>query len=128
MSSVKISEQHPSYEIEDEPTIEEKVKNLSVGDGKIQSKAQAEISVSQMLSQALVSGDAEMLEKALTVKNDIKWINATISRLPSSQVLLFLDSVTSLLIKRPMRAQMLVNWIKFCLLHHSSFLLSVIFV
>lgn len=133
-SAVKVSESEPVYRSEadgeKEPTIEEKVKQLQVSewgsDKNPQSKSGGvQLSLSQLVTQALQSNDNQLFEKALNSKNDKKIINATISRISPTLVLPLLDSLTNLLLTNPGRAQVLVGWIKSTLLFHSSYLLSV---
>lgn len=107
-----------------EPTLQEKIDALEVGDGKVQSKERTEMSLSQLLSQAIHSDDIELLEKALSVA-DRNMINATIRRLSPTQVLPLLDKLLLRLQKNPNRAHHLVDWIRSCLVHHSGFLISV---
>jgi Dip2/Utp12 Family len=123
-TTAKLINSEPTFKPETEMTMEEKVKKLEVGDGKTQSKAMTSTSLHRILSQALASSDVELFEKSIAV-TDAKIINATVSKLSTPQILPLLDALTTRLVKKPARANLLVVWIKAALLHHQSYLLSV---
>ena len=90
----------------------------------IESKKVTQTSLQALLTQAIHASDDQLLEKALAV-GDKKVIYATILRLSPSHVLVLLDQIVIRLQKKPNRAAQLVEWIRYCLLHHSGYLLSV---
>ncbi|KAH6576126.1 hypothetical protein BASA60_004681 [Batrachochytrium salamandrivorans] len=89
-----------------------------------QRKQATPISVQQMLSQAIQSGDIQMLEKALEIQ-DKKMIFATVKRLSPTQVIALLDLIVVRLQRRPARAVFLIEWVRSVLILHSAYLLSV---
>ncbi|KAI8897474.1 WD40-repeat-containing domain protein [Globomyces pollinis-pini] len=110
--------------IAEEPTIEDQVKALVVEDHVKENKESTNISLNQMLSQAISSGDKQLLERVLS-NSDPKIINATIRRINPTLVVPLLDALVVRLQKRPNRAAQLVEWIRACLLNHSGYLLSI---
>ncbi|KAI8905570.1 hypothetical protein EDD86DRAFT_211814 [Gorgonomyces haynaldii] len=116
-TEVQIEDQEP-------PTLEEKVRQLQMGDGKVQSKQTTQISLQQLLGQAIHSGDVELFNRALMV-SDRKMVYATVKRLSPTQVVPLLDQLVVRLQRRPTRGPQLIEWIRACLLHHSTFLLTV---
>ena len=78
------------------------------------------------MEQALHSNDDTQLEHCLSTANgDVKLIHATVSRLPTPQVLKFLLKLVAKFEKRPGRAVQLMPWIKASLVLHTSYLMSV---
>jgi U3 small nucleolar RNA-associated protein 5 len=106
-----------------EASLEDQVKALLV-DNPSEGKPTTQISLQALLTQAIHSGDVQLLEKALSV-TDRKIIHATIRRMTSPHILQLLDQLVVRLQKRPNRAAALVEWIRASLLHHSGYLLSV---
>jgi hypothetical protein len=107
-----------------EISIEEQLKQMLPSE-PVTTKKMTQTSLQQLLTQALHSGDVELLEKALTV-SDKKIINATIQKMNPVHIIPLLDQLVVRLQKRPTRAHMLIEWIRASLLHHSGYLLSVI--
>ncbi|KAJ3370710.1 protein transport protein S31 [Kappamyces sp. JEL0680] len=107
----------------EEVSLEDQVKALLV-DAPVEEKQASQTSVQALLTQAIHSGDVQLLEKALAV-SDRKIIHATIRKMSSPHVLQLLDQLVVRLQKRPNRAGSLVEWIRASLLHHSGYLLSV---
>ncbi|CAM9114730.1 unnamed protein product [Discosporangium mesarthrocarpum] len=81
-------------------------------------------SLSTVLSQALQSGDENLLEQVLGT-GDQGVIEATVERLPSSKVVPFLLRVVAKFEKRPHRAGSLGRWIRAVLSSHMGFLVSI---
>jgi U3 small nucleolar RNA-associated protein 5 len=108
----------------EEPTLEEQLKQM-IPETPITTKKMTQTSLQQLLTQALQSGDVELLEMALTVA-DKKIVNATIQRMNPTHIIPLLDQLVVRLQKRPTRAHMLIEWVRACLLHHSAYLLSVL--
>lgn len=81
-------------------------------------------SLQALLTQAIHSGDVQLIEKALEVTNK-KLIHATLRKLPPTHIPQLLDHFVVRLQKRPQYAGLLVEWIRGCLQYHSSYLLSV---
>ncbi|KAJ3305032.1 Hsp90 cochaperone shq1 [Kappamyces sp. JEL0829] len=107
----------------EEVSLEDQVKALLV-DAPVEEKQASQTSLQALLTQAIHSGDVQLLEKALAV-SDRKIIHATIRKMSSPHVLQLLDQLVVRLQKRPNRAGSLVEWIRASLLHHSGYLLSV---
>ncbi|KAJ3275706.1 WD repeat-containing protein 43 [Terramyces sp. JEL0728] len=106
-----------------EPTIEDQVKALIV-DEPTETKQSSQLTVTQLLSQALHSGDVDMLERALSVSNR-KTIYGTVRGIHATQVIRLIDAVVIRIQKQPNRAIHLIEWLRACLTIHSSYLLSV---
>ena len=77
-----------------------------------------------VLSQALKSGDEDLLEQCLGV-HDTHVISNTIQLLSAPLTLPLVDTLVRKLEKRPNRAATLCPWVRFLLLHHTSYLVSV---
>ena len=122
-----LTQQHQSL---DERTIEEKLQEISMEpSGKSLSKPQnvkinAVSSLHQMLTQAVTSGDSELLERCLRVR-DPKMISSTVQRLSSSTVLPLMELVVKRLQLKPARGIFLIEWIRASLIYHASYLMSV---
>lgn len=77
-----------------------------------------------VLSQALKSGDEDLLEQCLGV-HDAHVISNTVQLLSAPLTLPLVDTLVRKLEKRPNRAATLCPWVRFLLLHHTSYLVSV---
>ncbi|KAJ3318997.1 WD repeat-containing protein 43 [Boothiomyces sp. JEL0866] len=82
---------HIMENLVNEPTIEDQVKALIV-DEPTETKQSSQLTVTQLLSQALHSGDVDMLEKALSVSNR-KTIYGTVRAIHATQVIRLIDAV-----------------------------------
>ncbi|KAI9204449.1 WD40-repeat-containing domain protein [Polychytrium aggregatum] len=81
-------------------------------------------SLHHMLTQAVHSGDKQLLERCLEIKNpDI--ILATVRRLPTAQIVPFLEQLVDKLQKRPNRATVLIEWVRAVILVHAAYLMTV---
>jgi len=76
-----------------------------------------------VLSQALKSGDEELLEQCLAVQ-DTQILSRTVRLLTAPLVFPFINTLVRKLEKRPNRAVSLCPWIRFVLLHHTSYLIG----
>jgi hypothetical protein len=127
--SKRLNTVHESSAIQQVPvmpqelTIEDMVKQITVGQGK-KTKSSTQISLLQLLSQAIHAGDVELYEKAFAV-NDKKIIHATVKKLSPTQVLPLIDQLVTRLQRRPNRGLEMVEWIRACIVNHSSYLISV---
>ncbi|ORX92225.1 NUC189-domain-containing protein [Basidiobolus meristosporus CBS 931.73] len=118
---------------EQEPTIEEKLKDLAVtetADGAagevptnkaITPKAN---SLVHILVQALHSNDVQLLEGCLNNTNT-EIINNTVKRLPPTYVIPFLAQVIPRFQAKPNRGIALLRWIKAVLTIHTAYLMTV---
>ena len=111
-------------EPEEEISLEDQVKALLGNQTETMDKKATQASLNQVLSQAIASGDIQLLEKALSI-SDRKIINATVRNLNPVIVTQLIDHLVVRLQKKPNRASLLIEWIRACLLHHSGYLLSV---
>lgn len=80
-------------------------------------------SLATVLSQALKSGDEDLLEQCLGV-HDTHVISNTVQLLSAPLTLPLIDTLVRKLEKRPNRAATLCPWVRFLLLHHTSYLVS----
>ncbi|KAJ3327728.1 WD repeat-containing protein 43 [Blyttiomyces sp. JEL0837] len=80
-------------------------------------------SLHAMLSQAIHSGDKQLLERSLMV-NDIPIIFATVRRLQPAHIVPFLEMLVSKLQSKPSRAASLVEWIRAVVVSHAAFLMT----
>jgi hypothetical protein len=78
----------------------------------------------QLLSQAITSLDKELLDRCLRVR-DRKMISSTVSRLEPSVILPLLKIVIGRCQNKPNDSLYLIEWIRSCLVIHSSYLLSL---
>lgn len=122
-SHAKILSSLPPAPVESDPTIEETLKQINIGSGKT-SKATTQISLYQLLTQAISSSDSELFEKALST-SDSKHIASTIARLAAPQIMPLLDALTTRLVQKPSRGPQLIQWIRSVLLQHAAYLTSV---
>jgi U3 small nucleolar RNA-associated protein 5 len=109
--------------IVEEPSIEDQLKEQIVLTNQTEKKMTM-TTLTAMLTQALISSDVEMLEKALWT-SDKKVIYATIQRLNVVHVIPLLDELVIRIQKRPTRTHLLVEWLRGCLLIHQGYLVSV---
>ncbi len=77
-----------------------------------------------VLSQALKSGDEDLLEQCLGV-HDMHVISNTVQLLSAPLTFPLMDTLVRKLEKRPNRADTLCPWVRFLFLHHTSYLVSV---
>ncbi len=77
-----------------------------------------------VMSQALKSGDEDLLEQCLSV-HDTQTISNTVQLLPPPLTLALVETLVRKLEKRPNRAATLCPWVRLLLLHHTSYLVSV---
>jgi U3 small nucleolar RNA-associated protein 5 len=110
-----------------EKSLEEQVRELVGKEVGEKDKKATQASLHQMLTQAITSGDLELLELSLQVSNR-KIINATVKKLNPTIVTQLLDQLVVRIQKRPNRASFLIEWIRACLLHHTGYLLSVNYI
>ncbi len=115
-----------------EPTIEDKLKAIHVAEPSpailsvikqrgVVPKAE---SLQQMLVQALHSNDDKLLEECLEI-GDVRVINTTVQRLPTSYILPFLTQVVQRFQAKPGRGKTLARWIRTVLLIHMAYLITV---
>ncbi|CAJ1945119.1 unnamed protein product [Cylindrotheca closterium] len=71
-------------------------------------------SLKQLLSQALQSGDDNLLELALGVR-DVQVISTTMKELEPAHIVLLVSKLTSRLASTPLRAEQLSTWLSYCL-------------
>ncbi|OQR86987.1 hypothetical protein ACHHYP_09655 [Achlya hypogyna] len=128
---------------EDEATLEERVQALAqdleqsdedpdaddvlTGNYKSSSRGQAQASSTSLvtvLEQALKSKDNALLENCLRV-HDIKVIDETCRRLSATKVFAFIVLLVEKFEKRPTRGATLCVWIKYLLLNHTAYLMTV---
>lgn len=129
-SSLKI--QSGSHQVSSAPkvfgdlTIEEKL-NLLAMEAEPVKPQRAITSVSsmhQLLTQAITSLDKDLLERCLRVR-DRKMIASTVSRLEPMVILPLLKIVIKRCQSKPNDSFYLIEWIRSCLVIHSSYLLSL---
>jgi U3 small nucleolar RNA-associated protein 5 len=92
-----------------------------VGGRRAAPKADSLVTV---LSQALKSSDEDLLEQCLVV-HDAGVISNTVQLLPPQLTLSLVETLVHKLEKRPNRAATICPWVRFLLLHHTSYLVSV---
>ncbi|OQS03731.1 hypothetical protein THRCLA_03969 [Thraustotheca clavata] len=127
---------------EDEATLEERVQALAqeldeaedadidpvlTENYKSTSRARAQASSSSLvtvLEQALQSKDSALLESCLRV-HDIKVIDETCRRLSATKVFPFLLLLVEKFEKRPTRGATMCVWIKYLMLNHTAYLMTV---
>ncbi|KAI9338763.1 Dip2/Utp12 family-domain-containing protein [Obelidium mucronatum] len=80
-------------------------------------------SLHNLLTQAVHSGDAQLLEQCLQVSDPVV-ITATVKRLPASQVVPLLNLLTVRLQMKPTRAKSLVEWVRAVVVCHAAFLMT----
>jgi hypothetical protein len=108
----------------DDLTIAERLKRLQevleeeddAEDLKVRPKQATTESLGHLLQQALSSSDEALLEVALDVRDTAKIRQHSIDGLTVEQASLFLQKLTTRLVKRPARAASLVPWIQLLLL------------
>lgn len=129
-SSLKI--QSGSHQVSSAPkvfgdlTMEEKLNLLAIDPEPVK-PMRAITSVSsmyQLLTQAITSLDKDLLERCLRVR-DRKMISSTVSRLEPSVILPLLKIVIKRCQSKPNDSLYLIEWIRSCLVIHSSYLLSL---
>ena len=81
-------------------------------------------SLTTALTQALNSGDTQLLEACLTHSNP-EVIRATIERFPPRLIVPLLKEVVAKFQRRPNRGLALLEWVKACLLIHAGYLMTV---
>ena len=111
-------------EVPEELSLEDQVKQMLGKDTLTMDKKQTQLSLNQLLSQALISGDLQLLEKALSI-SDRKIINNTVGNLSPTLVPTLIDLLVVRLQKKPNRASLLIEWIRACLINHAGYLSSV---
>ncbi|KAG9413969.1 WD repeat-containing protein 43 [Aphanomyces cochlioides] len=127
---------------EDEATLQERIealRNEIEGDDddddddelttthKTTSRAKAQASSSSLvtvLEQALQSKDNALLEHCLRV-HDVKVIDETCRRLNTTRVFPFLLLLVEKFEKRPTRGATMCQWIKYLMLNHTAYLMTV---
>ncbi len=77
-----------------------------------------------VLTQALKSSDEELLEQCLLV-HDAHVVSTTVQLLPPQLTLPLVETLVRKLERRPNRAATICPWVRFLLLHHTSYLVSV---
>eukprot|EP00033_Pygsuia_biforma_P002084 GCRY01002314.1.p1 GENE.GCRY01002314.1~~GCRY01002314.1.p1 ORF type:complete len:568 (-),score=128.32 GCRY01002314.1:231-1934(-) len=104
----------------------ERLKNLEIATGeKIgPGGAPKAESLHAVLSQALQSNDATLLEYCLAV-SDRKVINRTIQRLSTADILPLLLKLTHKFQSKPTRAGVLLVWIRAILVQHTAYLMTL---
>lgn len=81
-------------------------------------------SLTQLLTQAVASGDGKLLEEVLRVHKE-KVVRATIRKLPVTVVLPFLRNLIEMLQKQPGRGLELSLWIRTILTTHTAYLMTL---
>ncbi|KAJ3092808.1 WD repeat-containing protein 43 [Quaeritorhiza haematococci] len=123
-----------------EPTIEDRLKSMTILSATNNASGRSAASSNQakpdsmlpptagtlhtMLSQAIKSGDKQLLERCLGVRNP-KIILATARRLPATQAPLLLEQLLIRLQTRPNRAAALIEWMRAVVMVHSTYLMTV---
>jgi hypothetical protein len=82
------------------------------------------VTLSNILSQSLKSGDAQLLETALGVTDEAV-IEASLDRLPAPQVPALLNALLKRIHDRPSRLKHLLPWIRGTMIVHASYIRSV---
>lgn len=106
------------------PTLEEKMKDLSVIEERSDKSIPKAGSLQQMLIQALHTDDSVLLEKCLMVSSPTV-IRRTIQRLPPPYVIPFLTQIIARFQKKPNRGAYLAIWIREVLMNHTAYLTTV---
>lgn len=88
-------------------------------------KATNIVTLSNILSQSLKSGDSQLLETALGVSDEAV-IEASLDRLPSLQVPALLNALLKRIHDRPSRLKHLLPWIRGTMIVHASYIRSVL--
>ena len=114
-------------------TLEERLREIQVGTdasgavggpGERAGEAPQAHSLLQLLVQALHSDDSQLLEECLAQTNETI-VRNTVKRLPTSYVVPFLTQVVDRFEAKPSRGIELTVWIRFVLLLHTSYLMTV---
>ncbi|XP_037551437.1 WD repeat-containing protein 43 [Nematolebias whitei] len=93
------------------------------GAAKVEASLQTD-NFAVLLVQGLESNDAATLNKVLQT-NKASLIKTTVSRLPLSAVLPFVEELTKRLQGHPTMAIQMLRWLKAVLVHHTSYLASL---
>ncbi|KAJ3381413.1 WD repeat-containing protein 43 [Entophlyctis sp. JEL0112] len=120
----------------DEPTLQERISTLSVSTAPPVSSAPetqsrksgrpfqpTATSLYALLSQAIQSGDKQLLEQCLQVSDPVV-ITASVKRLPAAHVVPLVEMLVRRMQIRPSRAARLVEWIRAVVLCHAAFLMT----
>lgn len=112
---------------EQEPSLAERLQNLTKLDQQAQAlstQISASTSLSTVLTQALKTNDQSLLESCFN-NNNVETIDTTIRRLDPSLAPILLDKLAEKLALRPMRADVLMVWIRCTLITHGGHLVLV---
>jgi len=118
--------------LEEEKSLEERIKEMEIKSSKqeetsVKSKKMVipkGESIQNMLQQAVHSNDKQLLETCLAVTN-VKVIRNTLERLPPQYVIPFLNLLKEKIQKRPQRGYYIFDWIRYTIMIHMSYLISV---
>eukprot|EP00124_Ichthyophonus_hoferi_P001977 Ihof_evm9s120 gene=Ihof_evmTU9s120 len=113
-----------------ESTLEERLQQMAAATGNIdlsegdEEKVPKADSLARLLAQALHSGDNQLLEEVLGNSTE-QVIKNTVKRLPAPHVIPFLKCLIEKFQARPNRGLQLVPWMKYTILTHTSYLVTV---
>ncbi len=111
-----------------EPTMEDRLNTLLLQEDAPSKRNRNQVgtpnSIHQMLIQAIHSNDKQLLETCLAV-HDQDVIGNTVKRLPTVQVVAFLNQIIDRFQHKPNRGSDMLVWIRAVLLHHTPYLLTV---
>jgi len=132
MSMSLLDEDEEQKAVEDEKTLEERIKEMEIKTSKqdeSSTKSKKMVipkgeSIQNMLQQAVHSNDKQLLETCLAVTN-IKVIRNTLERLPPQYVIPFLNLLKEKIQKKPQRGIYIFDWIRYTIMIHMSYLISV---
>jgi len=118
--------------LEEEKSLEERIKEMEIKSSKQEetsTKSKKMVipkgeSIQNMLQQAVHSNDKQLLETCLAVTN-VKVIRNTLERLPPQYVIPFLNLLKEKIQKRPQRGYYIFDWIRYTIMIHMSYLISV---
>jgi len=118
---------------EEEKSLEEIIKEMDIKSSKQEestTKSKKIVipkgeSIQNMLQQAVHSNDKQLLETCLSVSN-VKIIRNTLERLQPQYVISFLNLLKERIQKRPQRGYSIFDWIRYTIMIHMSYLISVI--
>jgi len=117
---------------EEEKSLEEIIKEMDIKSSKQEestTKSKKIVipkgeSIQNMLQQAVHSNDKQLLETCLSVSN-VKIIRNTLERLQPQYVISFLNLLKERIQKRPQRGYSIFDWIRYTIMIHMSYLISV---
>lgn len=126
-------EEESEKKIEEEKSLEERIKEMEIKSSKQEessTKSKKMVipkgeSIQNMLQQAVHSNDKQLLETCLSVTN-VKVIKNTLERLPPQYVIPFLNLLKEKIQKKPQRGCYIFDWIRYTIMIHMSYLISVI--